>query len=175
MSTRRRKVCLASENRTRTVERTHANISPSTVTYSTTAFQMTHSADHKPPHVQTQTETPFLAALTCVCELMGWGEEDSRDLLISHCEVSQGAVTESSHKTWTQWKRGRWGHGYGHMVQYISKSQLFSTPSLLAFLTVIHYHNPCLSGLRQTRHFLCDGSHLSWPLADVNNEGRNVV
>lgn len=41
-----------------------------------------------------------------VCELVGWGEKDSRDLLISHCEVSQGAVTESSYKTWMRWKRG---------------------------------------------------------------------
>lgn len=72
--------------------------------------------------------------LTCVCELMGWGKEDSRDLLISHCEVSQGAVTESSHKIW--WKKGE-GGWLQPVVKYVSSCHLFLPPSLFSQLSII--------------------------------------
>lgn len=110
-------------------QRTHTGISLSSVTYCATAFPMTQSADHKLPHVQAQTETPFLAAAHVSVGSWGGVRRDSRDLLISHREVSQGAETESSYKTRMGWKNG----GSGRLEP--------SSPGLDVFLTLIHYHN----------------------------------
>lgn len=73
-------------------------------------------------------------------------------MLISHREVSQGAGTESSHKTWREWKRGREGRRGGERREddyypRYSNCHLIPTPSLLGFLTVIHYHNDGEQGL----------------------------
>lgn len=66
-------------------------------------FQRRRQQLVKLAHVTAKTERPFLAAGSRVLRLLAGAEpaRDSRDWLVSQREVSQGAETESSHKTRT--------------------------------------------------------------------------
>lgn len=88
-----------------------------------------------------------------------WGgvRRDSRDLLISHREVSQGAETESSYKTRMGWKNG----GRGRLEPSVC------SPDLDVFLTLIHYHNSVSMFDAHGFTHGGGGSPVRWPFADT--------